>query len=65
MQDKTVLNRTYVFIQDTVVREQKGCRSFIKLRNKTDPWGTPDNTGTVSNLDHLILPVECAQRAMS
>ena len=29
-------------------------KSFIKIRNriepKTDPWGTPDNTGTVSEI---------------
>ena len=58
MQDKTVLNRMNVPIQYTVVREQANRRPDVirqviyKKRNriglKTEPWGTPNNTGTES-----------------
>ena len=34
-------------------------------RPKTNPWGTPDNTGTDLRLDYLKLLVESAQRATS
>ena len=58
LQDKTVLNQKYVPIQDTVVPEQANRRPDVVRQviyknkepdhPKTDPWGTPDSTGTGS-----------------